>query len=175
MAPGLKSSLEWGAVIVGALVIALIIQTFLFQAYLIPSGSMQPTLDVGDRVLVNKLSYRSNDPSHGDVIVFKRPPGQAESEIKDLIKRVVGLPGETLEAVDGVVFVDGEPLGESYLPEGTVTLNLPATTVPDGTVFVMGDNRGESFDSRFFGPIDVDLIEGRAFLRIWPLGDLGGL
>ncbi|HUW01045.1 MAG TPA: signal peptidase I [Acidimicrobiales bacterium] len=175
MSGGLRSSLEWGAVIVGALAIALLIQAFLFQAYLIPSGSMQPTLDIGDRVLVNKLSYRSSEPSRGDIIVFKRPPGQPESEIKDLIKRVVGLPGETLEAVDGQVLVDGEPIDESYLPDRTQTTNLPQTTVPDHTVFVMGDNRTESFDSRFFGPIDTDLIEGRAILRIWPLGDFGGL
>lgn len=175
MSAGLRSSLEWGAVIVGALAIALVIQAFLFQAFLIPSGSMQPTLDVGDRVLVNKLSYRSGQPSRGDIVVFKRPPGQPESEIQDLIKRVVGLPGDELESIDGQVFLNGEAIDESYLPPETQTQNLPLTEVPEGTVFVMGDNRDESFDSRFFGPVDQDLIEGRAFVRIWPLGHLGGL
>lgn len=173
--PAVRSAVEWGAVIIGALAIALLIQTFLFQAFLIPSGSMQPTLHIGDRVLVNKLSYRSGGPSRGDLIVFTRPPASPESDINDLIKRVVGLPGETVEAVDGAVLVDGEPLDESYLPEGTPTDNLPPTPVPDGMVFVMGDNRTESLDSRIFGPIDIDTIEGRAFLRIWPLGHFGGL
>lgn len=175
MSAGLRSSLEWGAVIVGALAIALLIQAFLFQAFLIPSGSMQPTLDIGDRVLVNKLSYRTSDPNRGDVVVFKRPPNQPDSDIKDLIKRVVGLPGDRLEAIDGIVNVNGVPLDESYLPAGTETTNLPLTTVPAGHVFMMGDNRAESFDSRFFGAIDIDLVEGRAVLRIWPLGDFGGL
>lgn len=170
-----RSMVEWVAVIVGALIVALVIKTFLFQAFYIPSGSMLPTLETGDRVLVNKLSYDAHDVNRGDVVVFERPPGQPESEIKDLIKRVIGLPGDVIEARDGVVYVNDRELDEPYLAEGTRTENLPRQTVPDNHVFVMGDNRMGSQDSRVFGAIEEDLIVGRAFVRIWPVTHLGGL
>ncbi len=170
-----RSIVEWVAVIVGALIIALVIKTFLFQAFYIPSESMLPTLEKGDRVLVNKLSYDLHDVNRGDVVVFERPPNQPETEIKDLIKRVVGLPGDVIEARDGTVYIDDLPLDEPYLADDTVTENLPRQTVPADHVFVMGDNRGASQDSRVFGPIEEDLIVGRAFVRIWPVTHLGGL
>ncbi len=168
-----KSILEWVGVIVGALLVALVIKTFLLQAFYIPSRSMEPTLRIGDRVLVNKLSYKVHDVNRGDIVVFERPKDEPPDAIKDLIKRVIGLPGETISTQNGQVFIDGRPLSEPYLPTGTVTDNLPPTKVPDGEVFVMGDNRGDSRDSRFFGPIDQGLIVGRAFVRIWPLSHLG--
>jgi signal peptidase I len=174
-----RTYVEWGLVIGGALLVALVIRATLFQAFWIPTGSMEPTLHEGDRVLVNKMSYRLHDVHRGDVVVFVRPDSEAaaaaEDDVRDLIKRVVGLPGETVEARDGVVYVDGRRLEEPYLPEGTVTENLPPTSVPEGHVFVMGDNRGNSHDSRAFGAIDVDSIVGRAFVRIYPLDDIGGL
>jgi signal peptidase I len=168
-----KSILEWVGVIVGALLVALVIKTFLLQAFYIPSRSMEPTLRIGDRVLVNKLSYKAHDVNRGDIVVFERPKDEPPDAIKDLIKRVIGLPGETISTQNGQVFIDGRPLSEPYLPAGTVTDNLPPTKVPDGEIFVMGDNRGDSRDSRFFGPIDQGLIVGRAFVRIWPLSHLG--
>ena len=171
----MRQALEWGAVIVGALVAALVIKTFLFQAFYIPSGSMEDTLEVGDRVLVNKLSYQFGDIDRGDIVVFHKPDGAGESDVDDFIKRVVGLPGETLRAVDGVVYIDGRPLEEPYLADGTVTNQLTEITVPEGHVFVMGDNRSLSRDSRFFGPIPMDSIVGEAFVRLWPLGSFGGL
>ena len=170
-----KSAVEWIAVIGGALVVALVIKTFLFQAFYIPSASMDPTLKVGDRVLVNKLSYRLHDVNRGDLVVFERPPNEPESEIKDLIKRVIALPGESVEGRDGRIFIDGEPLPEDYLPEGVFTTDFGPQSVPDDSVFVMGDNRSDSRDSRVFGAIPVDLIVGRAFVRVFPLGDLGFL
>ncbi|MGI9623612.1 MAG: signal peptidase I [Acidimicrobiales bacterium] len=187
----LRTFLEWGAVIVGALAVALLIKTFLMQAYFIPSGSMEPTLQVGDRVLVNKLSYTFGDIGRGDIIVFNRPPSQPEGE-DDLIKRVVALEGETIEIRDGEIFIttagstEQQRLQEPYLAEGIRTTGLVDTTncvnptettcgIPEGHVFVMGDNRPGSRDSRFFGPIDEDLIVGRAFLRVWPLSDFGFL
>ena len=171
----MRQALEWGAVIVGALVAALIIKTFLFQAFFIPSGSMEETLQIGDRVLVNKLSYRFGDIDRGDIIVFHKPDSAGESEVDDFIKRVIGLPGETLRSLDGVVFIDGRPLEEPYLEPDTLTNQLNEITIPDGFLFVMGDNRGSSRDSRFFGPIPADSIVGEAFVRLWPLGSFGGL
>jgi signal peptidase I len=169
---GIRNTIEWVAIVVAALAVALLVKTFLIQAFFIPSLSMFPTLDEGDRVLVNKLSYDLHDVNRGDMVVFDRPEGSPESDIKDLIKRVVGLPGETIEARDGVVYIDGDRLEEPYLEDGVRTDNLPPTEVPDGYVFVMGDNRAGSADSRVFGPIEEDTIVGRAFIRVWPLPDI---
>jgi signal peptidase I len=170
-----RSLIEWGLVIAGALLVALIIKTFLFQAFYIPSASMEPTLNIGDRVLVNKLSYRLHDVNRGDLVVFERPENEQASNIKDLIKRVVATEGETIEARDGDVLIDGKPLEEPYLADGITTDNLERQTVPEDHVFVMGDNRVDSRDSRVFGPIDEDLIVGRAFIRVWPPSDIGFL
>jgi signal peptidase I len=171
----IRSLVEWAAVIVGALLVALLVKTFLFQAFSIPSGSMQPTLRPGDRVMVNKLSYRFGDIDRGDILVFERPANVPELATKDLIKRVIGLPGEVIELRDGVVHVDGQPLDEPYLPAGTRT--DPAALgarieVPEGHILVLGDNRGSSQDGRSFGPIDTDLVVGRAIARVWPIPDI---
>lgn len=169
-----RSAVEWLAVIVGALAVALLVKTFLLQAFFIPSASMEPTLRVGDRVLVNKLSYRLHDVHRGDIIVFERPEGEQNRSVRDLIKRVIALPGETIEIRDNQVIIDGRVLGEPYLPPGTVTAGLDEpVTVPEGHVFVMGDNRDDSRDSRFFGAIPEDRIVGRAFVRVWPPTHLG--
>jgi signal peptidase I len=175
-----RSAIEWVAVIVGALVVALIVKTFLFQAFYIPSASMEPTLGKGDRVLVNKLSYDVHDVNRGDIIVFELPPDKVGPDgIKDLIKRVVGLPGDVIESRDGEVYIDDELLDEPYLPDGTTTANPPIErqTVPEDHVFVMGDNRNNSMDSRYTnrGPIPIDTIVGRAFIQVWPPTDVGGL
>ncbi|CAN5857534.1 signal peptidase I [soil metagenome] len=171
----LRTLVEWGAVLVGALVVALVVKTFLFQAFYIPSPSMEPTLMENDRVMVAKLSYRLGDVERGDIVVFGRPDGNPDPAVDDLIKRVVGLPGDTIEARDGRVLVNDEVLDESYLPEGSRTDNLPRQTVPDDHLFMMGDNRPNSQDSRIFGPIPEDLVVGRAFVRLWPLDDISGL
>jgi signal peptidase I len=173
-----RTILEWLGVIGGGIAIALLVEAFLIQAFWIPSPSMEPTLDVGDRVLVNKLSYRLHDVHRGDVVVFERPPGAAtgeDGEIKDLIKRVIAVGGDTIEARKGDVYVNDERIDEDYLEPGTPTDNLPLKTIPDGQVFVMGDNRTNSEDSRVFGPIDEDDIVGRAFIRVLPITDIGWL
>jgi signal peptidase I len=177
---GVRSAVEWVAVIVGALVVALVVKTFLFQAFYIPSGSMEPTLRKGDRVLVNKLSYDLHDVHRGDIVVFKLPPDKVGPDgIKDLIKRVIGLPNEVIESRDGQVYIDGKLLKEPYLPKGVTTNNPPIQkqTVPKDHIFVMGDNRDNSADSRFAnrGPIPINTIVGRAFLEVWPPADIGGL
>lgn len=175
MSRSTKSAIEWVAVIVGALVVALVVKTFLIQAFYIPSESMVPTLEVGDRVLVNKLSYTTGDIGRGDIVVFDRPGGAGADGIEDLIKRVVALPGETVEGRDGGVYVDGRALEEDYLPEGVETSVFPPYEVPDDHVWVMGDNRAASDDSRRFKGVPIDDVVGRAFVIIWPFTELGTL
>jgi signal peptidase I len=176
-----------------AFVIALLIKTFLLQAFYIPSASMEPTLDgPGDRVLVEKISYHFRSPGPGDVVVFEKdlgPPivgGQNEpvwtditnafKELfgfptggrEDLIKRVMAVGGDKIEARGGSVYVNGRKVDEPYLAPGVKTFSFGPITVPQGKLFVMGDNRGNSDDSRSFGPVLVDKVVGRAFIVIWP-------
>jgi signal peptidase I len=177
-----------------AALIALLIKTFVAQAFYIPSESMVPQLKVNDRVVVSRIAYRLHAPRRGDIIVFKDPHdgnvgvakhtniiiralrglggaiGVVQPSTEDFIKRVVGLPGETVEGKSGRVYVNGRLLYEPYLPPGTVTSDFPPVVVPDGALWVMGDNRGNSSDSRFFGPIRKSTVEGRTVLRVWPPG-----
>ncbi len=177
---------EWGPVLVAAIAIALFTRLVLVQAYHIPSQSMVPTLENGDRVVVNRLSYQFGEIERGQVVVFAKPPG-TEGE-NDLIKRVIGLPGETIRFVDELVYIDGLRVEEPYLAQQNSTrprLTIPGCAqaepaadlcvVPQGHIFVMGDNRLGSADSRVFGPIAVDSVVGRAFVRVWPLNHLGEL
>jgi signal peptidase I len=163
-----RNAIEWILIVGGALVTALLVKTFVLQAFFIPSLSMAPTLDKGDRVLVNKVSYDLHDVHRGDLVVFERPPSEP-SGIEDLIKRVIALPGDTIEGRDGIVYVNDEAQEEDYIMDGARTENLPRQVVPEGHLFVMGDNRENSYDSRMFGAIDADLVVGRAFLRVWPI------
>jgi signal peptidase I len=177
-----RNAVEWVLVLIGALVVALVVKTWLFQAFYIPSGSMEPTLRVGDRVLVNKISYDLEDVDRGDIVVFERPDDWGTGDIDDLIKRVIGLPGERISVVDGVVTIDGEALAEPWLAAGTTTPSffqesgcVPECTIPADSVFVLGDNRTNSDASNHFGALPFDRVVGRAFVRVWPLGDLGGI
>jgi signal peptidase I len=174
--PAWAVALEWGILIASALIIALLIKAFLFQAFYIPSDSMVPTLKTHDRVIVNKLSYKLHPVHRGDIIVFKSPPG-VDPSVKDLIKRVIALPGETVEGrPDGHIYINGKRLAEPYLPKGDLPgQSFSAIKVPPDSYWVMGDNRKNSFDSRFFPDHFIrkkDII-GRAFVRIWPLDRLG--
>lgn len=176
--------LELGLVFLCAMVVALLIRAFALQTFSIPSESMVPTLQVGDRVLVNKLAYTMGGGiERGDVIVFARPKNDVSEDPNapdDLIKRVIALPGEVVEARGGIVYVDGKPLDEQgddgYLPSDIVTNNVPMpVTVPPGQVFVMGDNRERSRDSRFFGAIAEDSVVGRAVAVVYPFSRAGSL
>lgn len=184
---------ELPGLLLTALVIAVVIKTFFVQPFWIPSESMLPTIEVNDRVMVNKLAYQWGEPQRGDVVVFRDPREEEVDESipeavirsvleavgirtrghEDLIKRVVGLPGETVEVRDNQVVVDGTPLEEPYLPEVFMP-DEPPVTVGDDEVFVMGDNRNASFDSRRFGPIPLEDLVGEAFITIWPISHVGG-
>ncbi len=168
---------EWVFVVVISIGAALFIRVFLFQQYYIDGPSMQTTLMPQDRVLVNKMSYKLHDVHRGDVIVFDRVTNEMQHD--DLIKRVLGLPGETLEIRSCVVYIDGVQVEEPYLNlEQTSQIepsarcgshtDMAPVVMPENMVFVMGDNRAQSFDSRDFGPINIDKVRGRAFVVIWP-------
>ena len=170
---GIRTLLEWVLVLGGALAAALVIQATFLKAFYIPSGSMEPTLEINDRVLVNKLSYSFGDVQRGDIIVFHKPENAPQSEVNDFITRVVALEGDTIEARNGAVYLNGAPIDEGYLDDQTVTLSLPSQQVPADHVFVMGDNRAHSVDSRVFGPIEESSIVGEALFRVWPVTHLG--
>lgn len=143
------------------------IRTFVIQPYVIPTGSMIPTIEIGERVLANKFIYRFSTPKPGDIVVFDDPTGS----VPTLIKRVIAVGGQTLDIREGAVWVDGKKLNEPYtygkLTEpGDVAMPI---TIPAGQVFLMGDNRPNSHDARYFGPQPVSIIRGQAFLRYWPL------
>jgi signal peptidase I len=179
-----KTVIEWVVLIASALIIALVVKAFLFQAFYIPSDSMVPTLKTNDRVIVNKLSYHLHSVHRGDIVVFTTPKGAdgkpIDPTIKDLVKRVIGLPGETVSEKNGHVLINGKAIDESYLPSGTVSdctqfvANcFPSGPLPANRYWVMGDNRAGSRDSRSFGSIKKSEIVGRVFLRIWPPNRLG--
>ena len=154
------------------------VRPFVVEAFYIPSESMVHTLEVGDRVLVNKFIYRFTDPKRGDIIVFKSVEGGGElRDREDLIKRVVGLPGDTIEVRNGNLLVNGKRQNEPYVNQETVQFQTPygPKKVPKDHIFMMGDNRGNSADSRVFGPLPEKNIEGEAFLRFWPLNRFGTL
>jgi signal peptidase I len=170
-----RKALEWPFLIVFAVVSAFLIRQYVVQTFYIPSASMHETLIEGDRVLVNKVGYHLHDIHRGDVVVFQKPPNLDVSE-DDLIKRVVALPGETVEGRGGKVYVNGAPLDEPYVePLCHGTGEFAKVTVPAGTLWVMGDNRCNSSDSRVFGPIDQNLVVGRAFVIAWPFDRLSWL
>ena len=180
---------ELPVLVIMALALALFIKAFLVQAFFIPSESMVPTLAPGDRVLVNKVIYRLRDPGRGDVIVFEDPNpqphedrgpiagffgwvargmGVSQAEDEDFIKRIVGLPGETIQGRNGKILIDGRELSEPYL-NGVTTGNFAPVDIPEGEYFVMGDNRANSNDSRYsLGTIPEEKVVGEAFVVIWP-------
>ncbi len=165
-----RAFLDWVVVIAIALVVAFLVRGFVLAHFVVDGSSMDSTLESGDRVFVNKMSYRLHDPNRGDVVVLHQISAASE---RDLIKRVVGLPGETVRGEEScTVFVDERPLVEPYLdpdvvPPGSCDAFGPAL-VGEGEVFVMGDNRNGSQDSRVLGPVSFDDLVGRAFVVFWP-------
>jgi signal peptidase I len=191
---GHNSLVELVIIVAVALGLALGIQAFLVKPFRIPSESMVPTLQVGQRVLVDRVSFRFGDPDRGDIVVFKPPKGADTSQCAvghpdepcpketpersdtNFIKRVVGLPGDHLKVLQSSVYINGKRQKEPFarLSPDCDTCNLPREiTIPDGHYFMMGDNRGESADSRLWGPVPKKWIIGRAVMTYWPPGRIG--
>ena len=175
----LKQIFEWIVVIAIALIVAMLVRLFLLQQFYISGPSMETTMFSDNRVLVSKLAYKIGDIDRGDVVVFDRATmNGSQIEHDDLIKRVIGLGGESIEIRDCSVYIDGKKLNEPYLPSRDIGLanlsdrcgvvSMPLTTIENDEVFLLGDNRPQSFDSRMFGPINKDLIIGQAFVLMWP-------
>lgn len=183
----------WVAILLIAVVVAVLVRSFLFTSFWIPSPSMEPTLAVNDRLLINRMAYVFHDIQRSDIVVFDVPENVRpliNKNYDQLVKRVIGLPGETIAVHCGVVSINGKPLEEDYVkyvPSGRespdcITPNLTtdgrdleSTTVPAGSVFVLGDNRGNSEDSRAIGAIPIESVLGRAVIRYWPLSRFGSL
>jgi signal peptidase I len=183
-APPLKSHWlrEILVVVLVALAVALLLRVFVVQTFFIPSGSMEPTLQIGDRILVNKLSYHLHGVDRGDIVVFSRPPLEncGGAQVNDLVKRVIGLPGESISLSHGHVLINGKVLHETWLPTSVQGVTVPGPTgtpysltrpylIPANHYFMMGDNRTESCDSRYWGPIAKSLIVGKVDVRVWPV------
>ncbi len=182
--------------LLAALILTVLVKGFLIQAFFIPSRSMEPTLEVGDRVVVNRLAYRVGEPAHGDVVVFLRPIGTGDAPqsgplswvrravaqglggtppgSEDLIKRVVGLPGDTVEGRNGRLWRNGHRIPEPYLAGKGFTSDFDPVLIKPGYYWVMGDNREDSADSRVFGQVPRSTLVGRAVLTVWPFTHLGG-
>lgn len=152
-----------------AVILAVVIRFFLFQPFYIPSGSMEPTLKPGDRIIVNKLIYRYSQPKRGDIIVFKYP----RDPQRDFIKRVVGLPGETIEIKDSIVYINNNEIPQPFLPPGLQFGSFGPVEIPEGSYFMMGDNRNNSEDSRVWGTLPSENIVGKAMFIYWPLSRIG--
>lgn len=162
-----RSALDTVDNFLGALLVVMfIIRPFVIEAYSIPSGSMRPTLVEQDRILACKFIYRLRPPKKGEVVVFKAPP-QAHSPGRNLIKRVIALPGETVWVHNKKVYINGRPLDEPYIMEPPY-YEFGPLRVPKGCLFVMGDNRNDSLDSHIWGPLPIENILGKAMVVWWP-------
>ncbi|BBH20786.1 signal peptidase I [Paenibacillus baekrokdamisoli] len=162
---------DWAVSLSIAIVVALLIQNYAFAQTEVRNISMQHTLVEGQRLIEDKISYHFEKPNRGDIVIIDGP----ESDIR-LIKRVIGLPGDKLEIKNGVVFINGEALIETYIKGSTFPNGMSVPfIVPADKVFVMGDNREHSEDSRALGPIAISSLEGRAIFRLWPLQKFGKL
>jgi signal peptidase I len=173
----LRAVAEWTVVLVVAVLLAAGLRTLVFQPFKIPSTSMVPTLEVGDRILVQKAFFNWHDVHQGDIVVFTHPPADNDCsgpQDTDLVKRVVAVGGQTIYSADGVVYVDGRKLSEGYLPKydplGPAIPGASARSpyrVPAGDFYVLGDNRAISCDSRYWGPVKGSTVVGKAVLLWW--------
>ena len=165
--------LELLKTIVLSLFLAMGIRSFVAEARYIPTGSMLPTLQINDRLIIDKISYDFHKPNRGDIVVFSPTETLKKQNYKDaFIKRVIGLPGEQVEVKDGLVYINGQPLQEKYL-EDQPNYRFGPVTVPPDEYLVLGDNRNDSYDSHYWGFVPRKNIIGRAVIRFWPLKRVG--
>ena len=178
----LKGILEWLVVFAIALVVVLLLRTYVIEPYTVPSASMEPTIEVGDNIFAQKLTLEfGGEVEVGDIVVFENPDSSSDHDV--LVKRVIATEGQTVDLVDGVVYVDGEALDEDYTQGSSYPLSTQAEgvevsypyTVPEGCVWLMGDNRENSSDSRYFGAVSCDNLIGIVCFRYWPLDRIGVL
>lgn len=161
-------------VVVFAIVLTFILRSYVFETRTIPSLSMYPTLQVGDKLFVDKIVFKFNKVKHHDIVTFNPPPEAltGENVASPWIKRVIGMPGDKIQVTDGKLFVNDKAQVEPYIAE-KLNYNYGPVVVPDGTIFVMGDNRNNSNDSHFWGFLPKENIQGRAFFRYWPPSRIG--
>jgi signal peptidase I len=168
-----RGFIEWIIVLIIAVALSFLIRTFVFQEYFVPSGSMTPTLDIGDRILVNKLSVDFGTVNIGDIVVFRAPPNVKKicsDDVADLVKRVIGVPGDTLYSDGNTIYVNGKPLDQKwtvYKAMGPVPIKH--ITLKKNMYFMMGDNHAGSCDSRYWGPVPRSDLIGKVFFKVWPL------
>ena len=167
-----RQLLDWLVVVLFAVLIAAGLRVFVVQSFYVPSGSMVPTLQIGDRIIVVKIGYTIH---RGDIIVFRRTPRDTSTTDSHLVKRVIGLPGETISSRGATVLIDGRPLKEPWLPALTPSCvesaeNIRATKIAPGHYFVMGDCRGDSVDSRIWGTVPASYVVGRVVVIVWRFG-----
>jgi len=170
MIPEWYHKLRGWAVVLLAIIVIVLVRAYVFESFYVPSGSMIPTIEINDHMIVDKLSYHLHAVGFGNIIVFHKPINDpAPPDVHYLVKRVIGLPGQTIWSHDGKVYINGKAIPEPFLPKGVKTYNIPKTYIPKNEYYVLGDNRGNSADSRVFGPISKSLIVGRVVLIYWPL------
>ncbi|MEN9207726.1 MAG: signal peptidase I [Gloeomargarita sp. GMQP_bins_120] len=170
-----NSLVEWAKTIGVSLLLAFGIRTFVAEARYIPSESMMPTLQVNDRLIIDKVTYEFRDPQRGEIVVFQPTPVLREQGFRDaFIKRIIGLPGEQVQVKGGVVYINGQPLAEPYVA-APANYEYGPVTVPPGHYLVLGDNRNHSFDSHFWGFVPRRNIIGRAAVRFWPPHRIGSI
>lgn len=169
---------NWLVALVVALLASILVRTFAFESYFIPSGSMEPTLQIGDRVMVDKLAVDFGTINIGDVIVFKSSPAvvaACHDAVPDLVKRVVALPGDTIASIGNRIYVNDKLLKENWTHIEPLGRPIPTTVVPKGDYYVLGDNHPNSCDSRYWGFVPRSSIVGKVFLRYWPLSRIAWL
>ena len=162
-------------VVVFALILTFILRSYVFETRTIPSGSMLPTLQLGDKLFVDKIYFKFKDYQRFEILTFIPPPNAQAEGVKlgsPWIKRLIGLPGDTIQVMDGKVFLNDKPLDEPYINQKP-TYTYGPVTVPNGMVFMMGDNRNNSNDSHFWSFLPMENIKGRAFYRYWPPNRVG--
>jgi|ERR1700691_4794424 signal peptidase I len=167
-----RGIIEWLIVLVVAVVASFLIRTFVFQTFYIPSASMNPTLWKGNRIMVDKLSVDFGTINIGDIVVFKAPPGvksECQDDVADLVKRVIGVPGDRLTSKGNTIYVNGKPLDQKWLHWNPVSPAIGNVVVPKGQYYMMGDYHSNSCDSRYWGTVPRSSIIGKVFLKFWPL------